>query len=79
MANKYFNKKVAESRKPYKHGNYVSAGPNPHVDIEKYITKDGKDDGKRYRIKDSEMKVSNKKPMGISGLSIPSKQKKLKS
>ena len=51
-------------RKNYKHGNYVDAEPNPHVDIKKYKTKDGKDDGKRYRVPDSEMKVSKKKPKG---------------
>ena len=38
MANKYFNKQVAESRKPYKHGSYVSAEPTktPKI-IEKKI------------------------------------------
>jgi len=49
------------NRKNYKHGNFVDAEPNPHVDIKKYKTKDGKDDGKRYKVKDSEMKVSKKK------------------
>ena len=52
------------NRKNYKHGNYVDAEPNPHVDIKKYKTKDGKDDGKRYRVPDSEMKVSKKKRKG---------------
>ena len=53
------------NRKNYKHGNYVDAEPNPHVDIKKYKTKDGKDDGKRYRVPDSEMKVSKKKRKGL--------------
>ena len=81
MANKYFNKQVAESRKPYKHGSYVYAEPNPNVDILKYKTKDGKDDGERYRVEDSEMKVSKKKRepsrslMGRPSLPMPSKQK----
>ena len=47
-------------RQNYKHGKYVMAEPNPHVDIQKYETKDGKDDGKRYKVPDSEMKVSKK-------------------
>ena len=47
-------------RQNYKHGKYVMAEPNPHVDIQKYKTKDGKDDGKRYKVPDSEMKVSKK-------------------
>ena len=52
------------NRKNYKHGSYVDAEPNPHVDIEKYKTKDGKDDGKRYKVPGSEMKVSKKKRKG---------------
>ena len=47
-------------RQNYKHGKYVMAEPNPHVDIQKYETKDKKDDGKRYKVTDSEMKVSKK-------------------
>ena len=47
-------------RQNYKHGKYVMAEPNPHVDIQKYETKDGKDDGKRYKVPNSEMKVSKK-------------------
>ena len=53
------------NRKNYKHGNYVDAEPNPHVDIKKYKSKNGKDDGKRYRVPDSEMKVSKKKRKGL--------------
>ena len=52
------------NRKNYKHGKYVDAEPNPHVDIKKYKTKDGKDDGKRYKVPDSEMKVLKKKRKG---------------
>ena len=82
MANKYFNKQVAESRKPYKHGSYVYAEPNPHVDILKYKTKDGKDDGERYRVEDSEMKVSKKKmgrpSMGRPALPMPPKKRPTK-
>ena len=64
-------------RKNYKHGNYVDAEPNPHVDIKKYKTKDGKDDGKRYKVKDSEMKVSKKKRKGqgpLGALATPAKK-----
>jgi hypothetical protein len=53
-----------KSKDGYKHGSYVYAEPNPNVDILKYKTKDGKDDGKRYRVEDSEMKVSKKKTYG---------------
>ena len=74
MSNRNFNKQVTQSRKPYKHGSYVSAEPNPHVDILKYKTKDGKDDGKRYRVEDSEMKVSKKK-MGRPSMPTPAKKK----
>ena len=67
------------NRKNYKHGSYVDAEPNPHVDIKKYKTKDGKDDGERYRVENSEMKVSKKKmgrpSMGRLSLPMPSKQK----
>ena len=59
-------------RAGYKHGKYVTAEPNPHVDIKKYVTKDGKDDGKRYRVPDSEMKVSKKKLKGLGSLGGPS-------
>ena len=67
------------NRKNYKHGNYVDAEPNPHVDIKKYVTKDGKDDGKRYRVSDSEMKVSKKKRKGLGLLGGPSPTKKIES
>ena len=63
------------NRKNYKHGNYVDAEPNPHVDIKKYVTKDGKDDGKRYRVPDSEMKVSKKKRKGLGLMGGPSPAK----
>ena len=49
---------MAEERKGYKHGKYVMAEPNPHVDLLKYKTKSkkkDKDDDKRYRVKNSEM------------------------
>jgi hypothetical protein len=65
-----------KSKDGYKHGSYVYAEPNPHVDILKYKTKDGKDDGKRYRVEDSEMKVSKKKPMGRPSLPMPAKKNK---
>ena len=64
------------NRKNYKHGNFVDAEPNPHVDIKKYKTKDGKDDGKRYKVKDSEMKVSKKRKRGLGSLAGPSPAKK---
>ena len=64
------------NRKNYKHGSYVDAEPNPHVDIKKYVTKDGKDDGKRYKVKDSEMKVSKKRKRGLGSLAGPSPAKK---
>ena len=67
------------NRKNYKHGNYVDAEPNPHVDIKKYKTKDGKDDGKRYKVKDSEMKVSKKKLRGLGLLGGTSPAKKVES
>ena len=67
------------NRKNYKHGNYVDAEPNPHVDIKKYVTKDGKDDGKRYKVKDSEMKVLKKKRRGLGLLGKPSPTKKIES
>ena len=63
------------NRKNYKHGSYVDAEPNPHVDIKKYVTKDGKDDGKRYRVPDSEMKVSKKKRKGLGLMGGPSPAK----
>jgi hypothetical protein len=65
-----------KSKDGYKHGSYVYAEPNPNVDILKYKTKDGKDDGKRYRVEDSEMKVSKKKPMGRPSLPMPAKKNK---
>ena len=46
------------NRKNYKHGKYVDAEPNPHVDLKKYKTKSkikDKNDDKRYRVKNSEM------------------------
>ena len=67
------------NRKNYKHGSYVDAEPNPHVDIEKYKTKDGKDDGKRYKVPGSEMKVSKKKRKGLGLLGGPSSAKKVES
>ena len=63
---------MADKRKGYKHGKFVRAEPNPHVDIQKYKTKDGKDDGKRYKVEDSEMKVSKKKKKGQGLLGGPS-------